>query len=120
MARFQRPSEYHKLSVAEKQAVAQERLVEPPLSCPRDCGTRVMPADLPQHVAERCPGPKPPGPGSMWVDHAQALKLGVDRVTLHRWVQRGEVRRIGARGDGKYLLRDLVQRVAVRRPGHRR
>ena len=111
---------YHLLSVAEKQAVAREQLVEPPIACPRDCGTRVMPADLPQHVAERCPGPKPPGPGSMWVDHASALRLGVDRMTLSRWVKRGEVRRIGSRGDGKYLLRDLVTRVAIRQHGRRR
>lgn len=115
-----RPSAYHLMSIGEKQAAAREQVAEPPIACPRDCGTRLMPADVLTHVADRCPGPKPPGPGSMWVDHAAALRLGVDRMTLSRWARRGEVRRIGPRGDGKYLLRDLVTRVAVRSPIRRR
>lgn len=111
---------YHKLSIGQKQLAAREQLAEPPVACPSDCGTRLQPADLLAHVEERCPGPRPPGPGSIWVDWRGALRTGVKPMTLHDWVQRGEVRAIGPRQDRKYLLRDLVSRVARRRIDRRR
>lgn len=120
MARVQRPSAYHLMNPAEKEAYQQVRLAEPPVPCPSDCGTTVMPSDLLAHVDGRCPGPRPPGPSSIWVDWRGALMTGVKPMTLHDWVKRGEVRSIGPRQDRKYLLRDLVSRVAVRRLGRRR
>jgi hypothetical protein len=115
-----RANPYHRLSIAGKQAAAREQLAEPPMSCPSDCGTRLQPADVLPHLKERCPGPRPPGPGSTWVDWRGAIATGVPPVTLHDWVRRGAVRVIGPRQSQKYLLRDLVSKVAIRRLSRRR
>ena len=48
------------------------------------------------------------------------MVLGVNRQTLTRWVQRGDVRFFGERQDRRYLLRDLAVKIAQRRGFRRR
>lgn len=120
MSRFQRPAAYHLLPLAEKQARAQERVAEPPMACPIDCGTTVTPADLLRHVNQRCPGPRPPGPASKWISHGEALAAGVNRQTLSFWAAHGDVRTRGQRGGKQYLLRDLSHRIVIQRLSRRR
>lgn len=119
MAQFQRPSAYHKLPIAEKQALAQERLAEPPVRCP-GCDVATSPVDLLPHLAERCEGAREPGPSASWVDRRTAVALGVPAQTLHYWARRGLVRTRGEPMDRKYLLRDLARRVAIRHLDRRR
>jgi hypothetical protein len=111
-------SDYHKLSIGEKRAQALATVRESAIACP-SCDTQVMPADMPRHL-ERCGGPREPGVGSKWITWQEALALGVPRQTIARWRQRGWVRTQGGRGDRKYLLRDLVKKMASRRAGRRR
>jgi hypothetical protein len=120
MARFQRASPYHLMPLAQKQAMAQERLVEQPVRCP-GCGTATTPADLRGHL-DRCPGAseREPGPASSWLDRRAAVALGVPAETLHYWARTGKVRTRGDRMDRKYLFRDLARRVAIRRLERRR
>lgn len=120
MALIQRASAYHRLPVAEKQALAAERMAEPPMACPIDCGTTVTPADLLAHVNQRCPGPRAPGPASRWVSHREALAAGVPRATLSFWVASGDVRARGLRGGKQYLARDLTHRIVIQRLSRRR
>lgn len=120
MAITQRASAYHRMPIAQKQALASERLAEPPVPCPADCGTQVMPADLLPHVAGRCPGPRPPGPASKWIHRSDAMRAGVPPKTLSNWARDGLIRSRGPRMDREYLYRDLVYRVAERRSGRRR
>lgn len=120
-----RANPYHRLSIAGKQAAAREQLAEPPVSCPGDCGTRLMPADLLGHLAERCPGATEPGPAAKWIplSEAQAVASDVPRSTLTFWARSGDVRTrggVGRRRDRQYLLRDLALRVAIRRIAQRR
>lgn len=117
-----RPSAYHLMTIGEKQAAARGQLAEPPVACPGDCGTRVMPADLPNHLADRCPGAGEPGPAAKWLtlSEAQAVAPGVPRSTLTFWARNGYVRKRGGRGDRQYLLRDLVRRAGIRSLDRRR
>ena len=117
-----RPNAYHLLSIAGKQAAAREQLAEPPIACPGDCGTRLMPGDLLRHLAERCPGASEPGPAAKWIAWRDALAIADDvpRRTLAFWASNGDVRTRGDRGDRQYLLRDLALRVALRRLARRR
>lgn len=115
-----RPAAYHLMSIAEKQAAARAQVAEPPVACPVDCGTKVAPADLLGHIAERCPGPADPGPAAAWVDRRAAEEMGVPPQTLHYWAKRGLVRTRGQPMDRKYLLRDLARRVVSRRLERRR
>jgi len=108
------PPDYHRLSIQQKQRSALDQARERPMHCPT-CETAVMPSELLQHIAERCPGPRDPHPAAKWVTWAQALETGVPRRTLLFWIKRGYVRHRGARGDRRYLLRDLVRRTAVNR-----
>lgn len=114
-----RPNPYHRLSIAEKQAVATERQREPAIMCP-SCDTQTTPTDLLRHVAERCTGPREPGPAAKWVGWREALATGVPRETLSRWASDGLVRFKGERMERRYSLRDLVYRMAQRRAGRRR
>jgi len=111
-------SHYHRMSIAEKQAVSIETQREAYVSCP-GCDTKTPPADLLAHVAQRCPGRREPGPRSIWVSWRDAIAAGLPDATLVRWVRRGEVRVRGPRQDRQYLLRDLALRLAQRRV-HRR
>jgi hypothetical protein len=120
MALVQRPAAYHLLPLAEKQALAAERMAEPPMACPVDCGTSLLPADVLKHVNERCPGPRPPGPASRWISHREALAAGVPRGTLSFWAAHGDVRTRGQAGGKQYLLRDLTHRILVKRLSRRR
>lgn len=117
-----RSSAYHRMSIAGKQAAAREQLAEPPVTCPADCGVRLMPSDLPLHLAERCPGAGEPGPAARWIplSEARAIAPGVPRSTLTFWARNGYVRTRGGRGDRQYLLRDLVRRAGIRALDRRR
>ncbi len=112
--------DYHRLSVADKLAYAAGQQREPAVACPADCGVQVQPLDLLGHLEQRCPGPREPGPGANWVDLQTAVAAGVPRETLRYWARTGRVRTRGARPDTKYLLRDLVRRVVIRRLDRRR
>lgn len=111
-------SEYHKLPIAQKRAIAIDRAREPAVTCP-DCDTQVMPTDLIAHVKTRCAGPRDPGPGAKWLTHREVVALGVPKQTLKDWVDTKKVRYRGDRGDRVYLLRDLAQQV-TRPHGNRR
>lgn len=112
-------SRYHRLSIGEKQAEALGRIREPPVRCPH-CDAQVMPADLLGHVEQRCPGPRDPGPGAKWIEHREALAMGVPRATLSFWANSRQVRFVGERQGRKYLYRDLALKIAQRRGFRRR
>lgn len=107
-------SDYHRMSIAQKQAHARGAAREQAVVCPR-CETQTTPADLLAHLSERCPGRRDPHPASAWVTWRQALAMGVLRGTLSKWVDRGLVRIKGDAQDRRYLMRDLVSRLAARR-----
>jgi len=111
-------SDYHRLSIAQKQAMALSSAREPSVACP-SCGTQVMPADLLAHVGQRCAGPREAGPGAKWVNWREARAIVPER-TLVRWVERGFIRVRGDRGDRQYLYRDLAVRVSQLRGFRRR
>jgi hypothetical protein len=113
------PHGYHRLSLAEKQALAYDRVREPAVVCPA-CGTTTTSSDLLQHVATRCPGPPQEEKHWRWVDWRQARSLGVPATTLSFWARTGAVRYRGERMDRQYLLRDLVMKIAPRRGFRRR
>lgn len=102
------------MSVAEKQQVAQDRLVEPPVACPADCGVQVTAADLMTHVEERCPGPRAPGPAAKWIRRRDAQAMGITPMTLSRLARSGKVRYRGSGMDREYLQRDLAVGAARR------
>jgi hypothetical protein len=107
------------MSVSEKQAASLSRMREPHVTCPA-CDTQTTERDILAHVATRCPGPREPGPRAAWIDWRSAIAAGVPKRTLSFWVERGDVRFRGNRGDRRYLLRDLVLRLAQRRTNRRR
>lgn len=111
-------SRYHTLSIAEKRAEALARVRAPSVTCPK-CDTQVMPADLPKHMKQRCPGLRDPVPGDQWLTAGEVRAMGVKKQTLSDWVASGKVRYRGDRGDRVYLLRDLVLQDA-RPHGNRR
>jgi hypothetical protein len=104
---------YHRMSLAEKQAYALARMREPAIACPH-CDTQTTAADLLEHVATRCQGPREPGPSSKWITWREARAI-VPRATLARWIKAGKVRVRGELHSRRYLLRDLVVKVARRR-----
>jgi hypothetical protein len=112
--------DYHRLSVSDKLAYAAEQQREPSVACPADCGVQVQPLDLLGHLEQRCPGPREPGPGAIWVDRQTAVAAGVPPPTLTYWARTGKVRTRGSKMDRKYLLRDLARRVVIRRLDRRR
>lgn len=105
---------YARLSVAEKEIRQREDMREPAVRCP-SCDTQTTSNDLVQHVEERCQGPREPHPQSRWITFADAMKLGVQRGTLSKWVRKGRVRVRAAGEQRQYLLRDLAVRLAERR-----
>lgn len=105
-------SDYHRMSLAQKQAHVRDRMREPAVACP-GCDTQTTAADLIAHAA-RCPGPRDPHQGSKWVTWREAIALGVPRRTFAHWVERGHVRYVGEVKDRRYLLRDLAQKIAQR------
>ena len=109
-----RTDSYQRMSLAEKQAANLARAREPAVACPQ-CDTQTTAADLLEHVAKRCQGPRDPGPGSKWVTWRDAIKMGAPPMALSRWARRGAVRVRGQRGDRQYLLRDLAMQMASRR-----
>jgi hypothetical protein len=114
-----RVKSYQRLSLAEKRAEDLSRVRETAVTCP-SCDTQVMPADLLAHIEQRCPGPREPGPGAKWVNHREALGMGVSRATLSYWTRTKKVRFLGERQDRRYLMRDLALSIAHRRRGRRR
>ena len=112
MARFQRSSTYHRLSIASKQKQELERLREPGVVCP-NCGMTTTSSDLIAHVQTRCEGPQKPPEHSVWVRWRDVKAMGVRSGHLSFWVKRGYVRTKGAVQDREYLLRDLAVRVAM-------
>jgi len=107
-----RPSSYHRMSAAAKEARNRDRMREPAIACPV-CETQTTAADLLEHVATRCPGQREPGAGSKWISWREALALGVPRSTMNKWVKRGLVRVRGELQARQYLLRDVAMRLAV-------
>jgi hypothetical protein len=105
---------YHRLSTAEKEAYARGGIREPAIACPV-CDVQTTPADLLPHLDARCPGPREPHQGSRWISRREAMAMGVPRETLQYWVRQGRVRATGERHQRRYLLRDLVRRIAMRR-----
>lgn len=114
-----RPTSYQRLSIIEKRALDVSRVREQPIACP-ECGVGVMPEELLAHLGKRCEGQKAPGPRAKWVTWPEARALGVPRQTLARWVAHGFVRFVGEPQSRKYLLRDLVIRIAQRNGFRRR
>lgn len=108
-----KPARYHKLSAADKEAHARDKLREPAIVCPY-CETKTTVEALLPHIAERCPGRRPPHPRSKWVTWGEALARGASRASLHEWVERGVVRTSGSPGNRVYLLRDLVRALAYK------
>lgn len=110
-------TDYRRLSVREKEA--RNRQHEPPTRCPV-CEMGVQPDDLLAHLAGRCQGRPQPHLRSRWVTYREALKLGVSRSTLMRWANDGRVRKTGEIGNRRYLLRDLIKCISVRKAAPRR
>lgn len=104
---------YHRLPIAQKRTEALARAREPAVTCP-DCDTQVTSVDLLAHMKERCTGLREPGPGAKWVTWRDAIAMGVNRQTLSRWSQTGQVRFIGETQDRKYLMRDLALKISQR------
>jgi hypothetical protein len=104
---------YHQMSLKEKQAHSLRTAREPSVICPI-CDTQTTTADLIAHEA-RCPGRRDPHPGSRWITWREALALGVARATMNQWVNAGFVRVRGELQDRRYLLRDIVVRIAAKR-----
>lgn len=107
-------SDYHRMTLAEKQAYHRGRMREPSVVCPA-CETQLPPADLLRHIDQTCPGPRDPHPQSAWVSWREALALGVRGYTLSRWAARGQVRHRGEVQDRRYLLRDIAVLLARRK-----
>lgn len=109
------PVPYAKLSAAEKEATALDRMREPELACPR-CETKTTAADLPRHInSEWCKEPREPHPASSWIRRADALRW-IPKRTLHRWARQGRIRQRGqGRGGREYLLRDVTRQLALRK-----
>jgi hypothetical protein len=102
-----RGTDYHRMSIGQKQAYQRSRMREPAVACPK-CETQLMPADLLAHFEQRCTGPREPGPKSRWISWRAALDLDVVAETLEGWLRRGMVR---SRGDG--LDRELLEQDVV-------
>lgn len=111
-------SDYHKLSLQQKQAAALSSMREPARTCPW-CDTQLTRSDLLRHMETRCPGRREPGPGAKWLVWRDAIAL-VPKRTLIRWTHRGHVRTKGGRGDRLYLHGDIVDRLAARMVARRR
>lgn len=107
-------SDYHRMSLAEKQAYQRGKMREPSVVCPA-CETQLLPSDLLRHVDTTCTGPRDPHPSSAWVTWREALALGVRGYALSRWVASGRVRSKGELQDRRYLLRDLAALLARRK-----
>lgn len=112
-------TQYHRMSIAQKQAHARERMREPAVTCPV-CETQTTAADLLVHLDTRCPGPREPNPNASWISWRQALALGVPRATMNWWVTNGLVHVRGELQDRQYLLRDVVLKLAARKHRQRR
>lgn len=110
---------YHGMSAAQKSAVANGSMAEPPVRCP-GCDVATPPADLLNHVADRCPGPADPGPAAKWITRRDAQALGIQPMTLSRLSRSGRVRYRGTKMDRQYLLRDLAVGAARRYIDRRR
>lgn len=110
---------YHRMGIAEKQAHHREQMREPAVACPA-CDTQTTASDLLQHVAERCAGPREPGPGARWISWREAVRQGIKPQTLSKWANNGRVRFRGHRTERQYLLRDLAFRTAQLRLDRRR
>lgn len=113
-------SDYHRMSIGQKQARARASMREDAVSCPY-CDTKLTAADLVRHVDTRCPGqmPAPPEHGR-YVSWREAREMGVPATTLSFWARSKQVRYLGGRMDRRYLLRDLALKIAQRRGFRRR
>jgi hypothetical protein len=105
-------SDYHKLPIAEKQALSRERMRESAVACPA-CETQTTASDLLNHIDQRCPGAPPdPAPHSKWVSMAEVQRMGVSKQLLSYWYRSGHVRARGEVQARKYLFRDVATRRA--------
>lgn len=105
---------YHRMSLADKQAHSRRTQAEPSVVCPI-CEVQTTARDLLDHQAKRCTGQRDPHPCSAWVSWPEAIALGVTKWTLSRWVTAGDVRMRGEIQCRRYLLRDIVTRMASKR-----
>lgn len=104
---------YRAGGIQAKQRMVLERAREQPCRCP-GCEAALDPADLLAHVEQRCAGPREVHPHARWLTWKEAYRL-VPRATLRAWVRRKVVRVDGPPRARRYLLRDVVQALAVRR-----
>lgn len=103
---------YQRASVAEKAKYSADRTSEPAIACPA-CETQTTVRDLVEHLFKRCPGRRELHHLSEWITWEEALGVVVPlglQGNLRDWVDKGVVREQGE----KYLLRDLVQAIAVK------
>jgi hypothetical protein len=108
---------YRRLSIQAKQARHRSKMSEPAIACPV-CEVQTTVVDLARH-AGACPGHRPAHPLSRWVSWSEARRLGIPRATMGRWIERGDVQVQGERRARRYLLRDLVKRMAARQSRRR-
>lgn len=107
----QKPSAYHLLTAAEKQATTRANIREQALRCPA-CDVATTATDLIAHVRQRCPGRPEPHAHAAWVSIPQAIALGVPESIMQRIVSSRVVRTRGETGRREYLLRDVAFEVA--------
>lgn len=109
-------SDYHRLSLGRKQALAMARMREQLVTCPT-CEIQMPPAELVAHMAQPCVR-REPHPGAKWVTMREAVAMGVEKRTLQKWAAYGKVRFRGVWPDRQYLLRDIAVKIAnLRRRG---
>lgn len=63
------PVNYHRMSLAQKQAHTRECMREAAVVCPV-CETQTTAVDLLEHIETRCPGPREPNPCS-WMNQVE-------------------------------------------------
>lgn len=103
---------YTRLSLAEKQAHAQNRLRAPAMRCPW-CGVQTTAAYLLRHVRSTCTGRLPPHPLSRWITVEEVVAMGASLQTLRDWERKGRLLWRGARRCRVYLESDVVLLVAM-------
>jgi len=97
---------YHRLSGREKRARFQNTLAEPPVSCVQ-CETKVPVGQMPQHLANSCPGKPLEHHLDQWIPWADVKARGISKATLSDWVRRENVQVKGEPGARLYRVRDL-------------
>jgi hypothetical protein len=109
---------YHRMTVAAKQALHLDRMREPPVQCKR-CETQVVPADAARHAAT-CAGRREPHPLSRWLSWREVRAMGVAKSTLSQWVRSRKVEARSEDGRRRFSERDVAKLILERGgPGSR-